>query len=470
LAQSATQTADPAPLPTRVAERVGWLTLFNYTAPFVPAYFIYMMVTIAFMYFATDVLSLAPGLIGTIFFASKIWDAFSDPMVGYLSDRTKARFGRRRTWLIASSLPLAAASIMLWSPPTSLSETELRIWVAVSLFGFYTAFTVYAVPHLALGAELSPSPVERARVFGGRQVGLSLAMLAAFVFASPMIIDNPSARENAAMLSAVGAALFATAIIICTIGLPKEREDYVGRGAENPIAAMRDVARNPHAKLLLFVYFVEVFGIAGTSAMTAYVLKYVTLAAEYIGLVFLTYAIPAILSIPFWVAMGQRFERHKLWRYAMGLQAIGFGTILFQDEGRLWLMIASSLINGFAMGCGQTLGQAIKADVIDYDEYRTGQRKEGAYFATWNLAGKLGTGLMVALAGWALQWSGYVKDVPQTATTLWTIRLIAGGAPMVCLLIGMTLFSRFSLDSREHARIRAEIDARTPHPQEEGSS
>ncbi|MBW2268646.1 MAG: MFS transporter [Deltaproteobacteria bacterium] len=449
---NASDTAGPVRLRAAV--------LFHYAAPLVSGHFIYMMVLVMYMNFATDVLGVAPGIIGTIFFLSKIWDAISDPMVGYWSDRTRSRFGRRRSWMLASTLPLAAVSIMIWSPPEWLGEEALIAWIAVSVFSFYTVYTIYTVPQLALGAELSPEPTERGRAFGARQIALTLGMLLAFVFATPMLVDAETARASARMLAWAGALVTATAIAGCTLALPAERKDYAGRGATSPVAAMRDVLRNPHARLLLLVYFIEIFGIGGTSAMTVYLLKYITKAADYVGVVFLAYTIPAIASIPLWVSLGQRYERHRVWLFAMGLSAVGYGGIMFQDEGRIALMFFTVLVSGFASGCGQTLGQAIKADVIDYDEYLTGERKEGAYYATWNLAGKLGTGLMMALAGWALQASGFEKNVEQTELTRRTILLLMGGAPFLCMLIGMLAFRRFSLTSAEHARIRAEIDAR----------
>lgn len=452
--------AETAPAPVDAAARISWATLVRYSTPLAPAYFVYMSVTVVYMNFATDVLLLAPGVIGTIFFLSKIWDAVSDPLIGYLSDGTRSRFGRRKSWLYASALPLAALTVMLWSPPALLGGRGLLLWVVASVVGFYTAFTLYAVPQMALGVELSSSPHERSRVFAGRQVALTLGMLGAFLLATPMIIGNPDARANASGLALASAALVAVSILVCTVGLPPERADYVGRGAENPVTAVRDVARNPHARLLLFVYFIEIFGIGATSAMTPYLLKYVTKAADYVGIVFLFYTLPAFLAIPFWVWLGKRYERHRLWLVAMGLQAIGYGSIVFQDEGRLALMIFSSVVNGFAGACGQTLGYAIKGDVIDYDELQTGERKEGAYLAAWNLASKLGTGLMIALSGWALQASGFVANLDQSEGTRWTIRLMTGGAPFLCLLIGMVAFSRFSLDARERARIRDALDAR----------
>ncbi len=450
----------PIGAPLAASERIRWPTLVNYAVPLAPTYLLYMMVTVVYMNFATDVLMIAPGVIGTIFFGSKLWDAISDPLIGYWSDRTRSRFGRRKPWMYASILPIVAMTIMLWSPPAGLDGRGLLLWVIVSVVGFYTAFTLYSIPQMALGLELSPSPHERSRVFAGRQITLTLGMLGAFIIATPMIIGNPSARENATLISTSVAILLGLSILFCTFWLPTERSDYVGRGAKSPLAAVRDVIRNPHARLLLFVYFIEVFGIGATSAMTPYLLKYVIKAADYIGIVFLFYTAPAFLSIPLWVWLGKRYERHKLWRFAMGLQAIGYGLIIFQDEGRIGLMILSSIINGFATACGQTLGYAIKGDVIDYDEYLTGERKEGSYLAAWNLAAKFGTGLMIAISGWALQASGFIPNVEQSETVSWTIKGMTGGAPFVCILIGMFLFSRFSLDGHEAARIRAAIAAR----------
>ena len=340
-------------------------TIFNYSAPFVPAYFLYMLVTIGYMFFATDVLLIAPGVIGTIFFLSKIWDAVSDPLVGYWSDQTKSRLGRRRSWMMASAIPLAAAAIMMWTPPTWLSPTALLIWVAVSLLAFYTTFTAYAVPQLALGAELNPNPHERARLFGGRQIGLSVGMLCAFAIGAPLIVGNEDARTNVIFLSVIGGLAFAAIALLCARALPAEPVHKNARGAKNPFSAVRDVAANPHARLLLFVYFIEVFGIGGTSVMTPYVLEYVTDAASAIAFVFIAFTVATTLSIPFWVSMSRRFERHRLWLFAMGLQAIGYGSIAFQDEGRIALLVVGCAINGFGTGCGQTLGHAIKADIID---------------------------------------------------------------------------------------------------------
>jgi len=98
--------------------------------------------------------------------------------------------------------------------------------------------------------------------------------------------------------------------------------------------------------------------------------------------------------------------------------------------------------------------------VIDFDEYQTGQRKEGAYFAVWNFVRKGATGIAAMFTGFGLELAGFRPNVEQTEAARWTILAFYGGLPAVCYLIGTVLFARFSLDQAEHARIRAELDAR----------
>ena len=117
--------------------RVPWRTVFAYGAPTVGAGYMYLLVGLYVMKFSTDVLLIAPAVMGVIFSISRVWDAISDPLVGYLSDRTVGSFGRRRTWMAASVIPIGAAFVMVFSPPADLSEAALIGWMAVAVIGFY---------------------------------------------------------------------------------------------------------------------------------------------------------------------------------------------------------------------------------------------------------------------------------------------------------------------------------------------
>ena len=110
--------------------------------------------------------------------------------------------------------------------------------------------------------------------------------------------------------------------------------------------------------------------------------------------------------------------------------------------------------------CGGTVAPSIQSDVIDFDEYRTGERKEGSYFAAWSFVFKGATGVMLGLTGFVLDISGFVPNQEQTMTVKIAMLTLYGIFPLVCYLIGSWLFRRFSLDEAEHGRIRAVLDER----------
>jgi GPH family glycoside/pentoside/hexuronide:cation symporter len=420
----------------------------------------YMLVLVMYLNFCTDVLLMAPGAIGLIFLISKLWDAVSDPLVGYWSDRSQATCGRRRLWMIASCIPLGAFNIMLWWVPSTLNGGSLALWTAVGLLGFYTAFTGFAVPHMALGAELSDDPRQRNRVFGTRQLCNSLGMLLAFIVGLPLL-ENAARDNHIAGQIAVWAATASCAIMLCcAIALPQERADYRGRGSGQALHAVRDVWVNPHARLLLSVFFIENLGMGAIAVMTPYLMKYVIQIDGVIGPVMLVYVLASVLAIPVWVRLAGSCERHQLWAAAMGISCVGYGLVMFQAEGRVGLMFLTSLLTGIGSACGATLGQALKADVIDVDEHLTGQRKEGTYFAAWNLMAKAAGGLMVAVCGLALQWVGFEPGAEQTAQTQRVILALMGGVPLLAFALALGLLSQFRLTRAEHRRIRQAIEGR----------
>tara|TARA_Y100001933_G_scaffold86130_2_gene87418 strand:+ start:156 stop:1532 length:1377 start_codon:yes stop_codon:yes gene_type:complete len=439
-----------------------------YGAPAIGAGYMYLLLGLYVMKFSTDVLLIAPAVMGLIFSASRIWDAVSDPLVGYLSDRTRSRWGRRRTWLVASIVPIAGAFIMVFAPPDALEGGALIAWMAVAIIGFYSAMTVFFVPHLSLGAELSTNYHERSRLFGMRHAFYTfgaILSLVSFYFLIQAEQQGPEQARGLALQLAVGTSLVMSALIVFAGIQLREPAEYQGRIDANPFKAFKDVWHNPHARLLIVVAFIEHIGSAAIGVLTLYVAQYVVGAPGLAPLFILCYMVPSTISVPLWIPLSRRFGKVRLWMFSMLLTGVSFGAMFalpFIDSllaKSIYISVAA-VFAGLAAGAGGTISPSVQGDVIDYDEYVTGERKEGSYFAAWNFVHKGGMGVMLLLTGFVLQFVGFVPNVPQTMTVQIAMVTLYGLFPLVCYLIGAALFSRFSLDEQAHGEIRRELDRR----------
>lgn len=432
--------------------------LFGYGLTTAPVMYAYVLVLIMYLKYAVDDLGAEPAVVGTIFLIAKFWDAVSDPLIGNLSDRTQHASGRRKPWLRTAAPLLAAFGIMAWAPPASLEGFQLSLWIGVAVIGFYTAYTMLDVPHMALGAEITPHTHERNKVFGARQLARILGMLVAGTLGTYLV------SQGTAYATAMAYTLGFLTIVLVFTGvsmLPPERASYRGRGGSNPYRAIRDVLANPHARLLLLIVFIDAIGVGGIGVLLPFLVEYVMKAENLLPVFMAINMLASLLMIPGWIWLAGHFDKRKLIFWAFIASGLGYGMVLLVGEGDWLIMVFSSLVAGGASSCANVLGYSLKSEIIDCDEYLTGERKEGAYFAGWSFANKLAGGIMIALVGFALQWSDFQPNLAeQTDLVKQNIVLLMGGLPLVCFLAGAAAFTRFGLTAEEYTRIRAELDAR----------
>ena len=442
--------------------------LFAFGAPAVGAGYMYLLLALYVMKFSTDVLLIAPAIMGLIFSVSRIWDAISDPLVGYLSDRTTTSLGRRRTWILFSFVPIAIGFYAVFAPPVSLSGDALTWWMAASIIGFYSAMTIFFVPHMALGAELSNDYHERSRLFGLRHAFYTVGSILSL--GTMMLLLNEEFREGGDVRAmaeeyALYAIIAMSVLVLYAVVNLRERPEFQGRLNSSPTSAFRDVWQNPHARLLVIVTFIENVGSSAIAVLTLYVTQYVVGAPLSAPFIILAYMLPSTASVPMWLPLSRRFGKIRVWMVGMALYGLAFGGMFFLPfletvDARLTLIIVMAAFAGLAAGCGGTIGPSVQGDVIDYDEYKTGERKEGSYFAVWNFTYKSALGVMLLLTGFVLEASGFVPNQPQTMTVQIAMVSLYGALPLLCYAIGVVLFSRFKLTEQEYAVIRAELDRR----------
>ena len=466
-ATGATPTSTPgtgAPAAARGA-RLSTGMVLAYALPVPGVAYLGLLVSLYLFKYATDVLLVAPAAIGTIFLLGRVWDAISDPLAGHLSDRTRTRIGRRRPWLLASALPIAVFSIMPWAPPEAFEGIWLVLWMGAALLLFETGVTVFTVPHTALGAELTMDHHDRTRIFAFRHVAMGVGFL---LVAGALHLMTTSDDKRVTAFALVTAGGVGTALLAAwSASRLRERSEHAGRGGEHPIRAVSDVWRNPHARLLLIVFLIESMGAATLGLLGPYVMQYVVGDESLFPLLLLAFFIPSVAFIPVALPLSRRFGKKRTWAGGMVVQGLSFGFLVFTGPDQGWIVFVSGVGAGIGSAIGAVVGPSIQADVVDYDEYLTGERKEGIYFSVWSFARKCAAGLMGGITGFALQLVGFEPNVEQTEATQLALRGLFGGLPFAGFAIGIALFLRFGLTEEEHHRVRRELDRRRDAQREE---
>ena len=182
-------------------DRLPLATIWAYCLPTAGFGFMGLLFSIWLMKFSTDVLLVAPAAMGLLLGLGRLWEGISEPVAGYLSDRSTALRGRRRSWMYVSAIPVAITTVMLWAPPWGLEGLALILWLGFALLVYETAMTAFLVPHGALGLELTQKYHERTRLFGYRHaisaVGLFLGIGGVFLLRTATERSAGDARSAA---------------------------------------------------------------------------------------------------------------------------------------------------------------------------------------------------------------------------------------------------------------------------------
>ena len=439
-------------------ERIPTSNILIYSSSVLGVFMASMLVNFYLLKFSTDVLLIGPAVIGFLLLIARVWDAVTDPAAGWLSDRTNTSLGRRRPWFIGSALPLGISIVMLWSPPESLTGTALTVWVGAAILLFYTAYTAFRVPHIAMGAELSRGYHDRTRVFGIMQAVESIGMLSAA--GALTFLENAEDPRAVARTLAIFIAVFATTLILVAAWKIRERAEFQGRGGPNPWRSFRDVVANPHSRILIGVFFLEQLGFSALVALMPYLSDYVVNTPGSTGLYLFGAIGSALVSIPLWIYLSRRIGKKPIWIFSIATKAVLFGMAFFFGEGDFIPMMIIAVGFGLMNGCGSVVGPSLKADVIDWDEAETGERKEGSYFAAWNFVQKSAGGVAVWAIGVMLAVTGFVPNVAQSSETLFGMMLLASAVPGALHLLALFLMIKFSLTEEAYRAARAKADAR----------
>ena len=441
-----------------------------------------MMRSIFYAIYLTDVVGLEPRLASFGALAGIVWDAINDPIIGRLSDRLHTRWGRRRPFLLWFAIPFGFSFITLWSVPNWASQTALMIYVTISFMLADTLQTLVGVPLLSLTPELTPDYDERTTLTSFRSF-FQLAGALSVVIVAPALVDLVLAAGGTqqqgfmlvgAIFGGIGAIpLLLIGLFVRETSTPAQMESIPFR--ETLKAAWQNIPFRYAVGIhmlnwsavdmiaVVFPYFLLYWVARGDLLASIRILGFdLAYESAFFGILMFV----CILFIPFWLWMARWRNKREAYILGMSFWVVIELLIFTIQPGDTAYLLAIAALAGIGVSAAYTLPDSMFADVIEWDELRTGRRQEGIFYGIRTLIRKLTGALVIFVTLQLLGWSGYVSPsagalhFTQTDAVLRMIRLLVSpfGAAMLCGTILLAWL--FPLSREKYERIQERLEER----------
>lgn len=437
--------------------------------------FFFQSFNVFLLYYYTDVFGLAPAAVGTMFLVTRALDAFSDPAMGLLADRTNSRWGKYRPYLLYMAIPYGLCGYAMFIGPDFTPGWKL-VYAYITYSLMMLAYTAINIPYSALMGVISPSSDERVKVSSFRFVCAFAAGWVVVTFVTPLrtILGGGNEEEGFRLTMMIFAA-FSILLFWVTFAATKERVRAVVDKPELKADLSALMQNLPWIALFVSGVF-SLMQIAIRGGSFIYYLKYyVGDEGERVFLIFDLTAIfmslgtiALILGVLMTRRLTRRFENRTLIIVLNLINAAISGLFIFIPPEMFWLMVSLYCLGQFIAGPLAPLVFAMNADCADYGEWKTGRRTTGLVFSGSGFAAKMGLAVGAGLAGFILALFGFVANEAQTGTSLFGIQLMVSLIPAVISLISVAAILLYRLDRASMNRIELELEQRRQAAQTAG--
>ncbi len=400
-------------------------------------------------------LGLPLAALGAAMVGARLIDVVVDPWIGVLTDRWRPKVGRRKIWLPLGGTVLLFGVWMLFRPGEGVGIGYFLGWTAV----VYLGFTMTKLPYEAWGAELSPDYAERTRIASARQVFTLVGLVVATVV--PALVLARAGASAADVLGSMSWAmflLFPLAALLAFVAVPdtSPAEGPSGQGVtRGMLLALRNGPFRRIGLALFLGYIAETFRVTITLFFARD-----AIGVPNIGAVYVYYFLTGLAAVPIWSWLGNRLGKHRALLIAFLIVIATNTGIFFLERGQVAAFTALFVAKGFCFGALELLPAAMIADTVDVDVARTGQRRQGLFFALVGIVIKLGQAIGQGLSLNLLALVGYRAAGGNGPEAIESLRLLYCVFPSAFLLVSVWLVARYPLTRARHGRLRAAIERR----------
>ena len=409
--------------------------------------------------FLTNYLNVPVGIAGLLTTSVLIFDIITDPIVGYLSDRTHSRWGRRVPWMVIGALILSGGIIGLFGVPQSLSLLGTIIWVG-GFFALATVgFTMVAIPYGATAGEMTQDPKERSTMMGFRMAFASVGIL----LGGAVIPQLAGGTRDGHFIAAIYVAPIIILSIWGSLWSTRTAPRILSPSARGFMSTWLLVFKNKPFVILVCLYGIMTLAIALITAGLPFAAIYLIFdsgnsllspassALGILSLLFACFVFGSILSQAFWVWMSARLGKVGALIFGLVIYIILLIAIFVNlPSVDIMLMAILFVVAGMTNGAYQQIPWAIYPDLMDITRSESGDAIEGAFSAIWlfgqkvaNAIAPLILSLILALFGWRESGEGFTDQVPEALRALQNSITILPAFILALAILGLFYFSRY---------------------------
>ncbi len=421
------------------------------------------------------VLGLSPMLLGLAMTIPRIVDAFTDPIMGVISDKYSSRWGRRRPFIFIGAIMMAVTYILIWMVPRTLGEGAMFSWLLISSILFFLAYTVFSVPLTSLTYELTPDYRERTRImaFWGFFFNAGNLAINWYAPASMNFFEDP--LTGARWVSViVGVVVFGIMGVMPAI-YGKERFYELAKRERTEkkekigfFKAIKQLTSSRPMLVLISVILSLNFCATIAGSLAQYIVIYHVMGGDLTAGIALNalngtgFAVVGFIAIPIITKIANKFGKRQAMSFVLVLAVIGGASKWFIfNPDYPYLLLLDSVLNGPVWVAIGVIIPSMMADLCDYDELKYGERREGMISSVYSWVTKFGLSFTFLFSGLALTLSQFDETLAmQSSETILTMRYWFVGASIAAALIALIILKYYPITEKVSFETREKLEKR----------
>ena len=436
--------------------------ILAYGLPALPLASLYFSIYVLIGEFYFKNYGLALSVIGSIFIIIRLFDAFTDPIMGYISDNFPLRFGKRKPWVLIGGILFIFSTWMLFVPIYKSVDVEyFFFWLFISAIGWTIAYA----PYYAMGAELSMDYLERSKVTFCRELFTILGIIfASLLYSISFDFDNKIFKSGIGtniglfQICIFSSIFFVLSMFLFLLSKSNSKEvSYNKNNILNIFEIFISLKKQKLMRKLLFSHFINGLANGLPPALFVFYVNSVLKSTEFTGILLFLYFLGALVGVPLWIFISNKLDKHRVWCYAMIYSCFIFIFVLFLKEYDLIFFAIICILSGLALSADLAIPSSIQADIIDLEYLKTGKRLTGQFFAFWGLVSKAAIAISTGMALILLDIIGFKSDGNNGKNILFAVSFIYAGLPIILKMFSIYLMWDFKLDKKTHSEILEKI-------------